>query len=683
MDERTQAEGQYQSLPLEGRIDLMRPRQEEQRKLPPAELAPAELAPAELVPAAPETSEKQDKEEMTLEEPHTPTMPTIRGTWQLDLPPGSPPRMHTLPTPAPHEIPSTPYMRARSLPPSMPPTPSPHPSAHDYPQSMTTEQVTGQELFSPPPDSRIHEVSLHPQPEEQQEQPHDRHHRHPHPKDQRHRQQQQQAQQPQLPHHHRQEERPRPSSPPLVTWNPAIEPPPKDPPPVFAFPVDTYFPNIWDQQPSGHPDDAHQWGSSSPDSSTFFKEPTPSEIPETLVRQGHYRGVTGEQEPGASPSPDRTKVKRVFPWEDKPRHLPGRLFPSSESPLPGAFLVPGSPGSPERHPSHAPSIPSPLVGLPSTLNYTNVWDAVPSIQRYASRLVRPSPSPQLLAPAFEVGRRRRGDTFRSWSERAEVSSRDGDDEDNADESEEADVAESPRWTGDSGSETGSSRRRSSSLRTLVRPRKEYVSVGVQTDTREMRCQAVQVDLISPPVHPPQYFPRPSPNGMHPVPPPNPSVPFKPTVMLDTSTEPEPMTTTPPLSTRQFPQSSIPSRSRPSHESMYPASPTRSPLVPTASPLPKLSPQTMTPPRSMLHTVPSSSVRTLDSPSIASPLSSVGPLSPPEGLPVPLPPRKGSRVWDPARGVELLRRGSEEVLARFLKMGSTWEEDVTTVHGTQH
>ncbi|EEB97150.1 hypothetical protein MPER_03587 [Moniliophthora perniciosa FA553] len=35
-------------------------------------------------------------------------------------------------------------------------------------------------------------------------------------------------------------------------------------------------------------------------------------------------------------------------------------------------------------------------------------------------------------------------------------------------------------------------------------------------------------------------------------------------------------------------------------------------------------------------------------------------------------RKSGRVWDPARGVELFKRGSEEVLARFLKMGS-WEE----------
>ena len=36
---------------------------------------------------------------------------------------------------------------------------------------------------------------------------------------------------------------------------------------------------------------------------------------------------------------------------------------------------------------------------------------------------------------------------------------------------------------------------------------------------------------------------------------------------------------------------------------------------------------------------------------------------------PVQPRRGSRVWDPARGVDVFKRGSEEVLARFLRMGS--------------
>lgn len=36
-------------------------------------------------------------------------------------------------------------------------------------------------------------------------------------------------------------------------------------------------------------------------------------------------------------------------------------------------------------------------------------------------------------------------------------------------------------------------------------------------------------------------------------------------------------------------------------------------------------------------------------------------------------RRGGRVWDPARGVDVFKRDSEEVLARFLRMGS-FEED---------
>lgn len=35
-------------------------------------------------------------------------------------------------------------------------------------------------------------------------------------------------------------------------------------------------------------------------------------------------------------------------------------------------------------------------------------------------------------------------------------------------------------------------------------------------------------------------------------------------------------------------------------------------------------------------------------------------------------RKGSRVWDPARGVESFKRGSAEALTKFLKMGSREE-----------
>jgi hypothetical protein len=60
-------------------------------------------------------------------------------------------------------------------------------------------------------------------------------------------------------------------------------------------------------------------------------------------------------------------------------------------------------------------------------------------------------------------------------------------------------------------------------------------------------------------------------------------------------------------------------------------------------------------------------------SLGSPASSLGPLSPADGQPISTPVRKAGRVWDPARGVDLVKRGSEEVLARFLRMGP-WDHD---------
>ena len=55
-------------------------------------------------------------------------------------------------------------------------------------------------------------------------------------------------------------------------------------------------------------------------------------------------------------------------------------------------------------------------------------------------------------------------------------------------------------------------------------------------------------------------------------------------------------------------------------------------------------------------------------------STTGPLETPEGTPLMGPMRKSGRVWDPARGVDVFKRSSEEVLARFLRSGSFDEED---------
>lgn len=56
----------------------------------------------------------------------------------------------------------------------------------------------------------------------------------------------------------------------------------------------------------------------------------------------------------------------------------------------------------------------------------------------------------------------------------------------------------------------------------------------------------------------------------------------------------------------------------------------------------------------------------------SPATSVS-LITPENTPI-MPVRKGGRVFDPSRGVDIFKRSSEEVLARFLRMGSFEEEE---------
>jgi glycogenin glucosyltransferase len=73
----------------------------------------------------------------------------------------------------------------------------------------------------------------------------------------------------------------------------------------------------------------------------------------------------------------------------------------------------------------------------------------------------------------------------------------------------------------------------------------------------------------------------------------------------------------------------------------------------------------------LHRLPPSSIsRTFSSDTASSPSSAGPPISPTDTRPIH---RAGGRVWDPARGVEIFKKGSEEVLSRFLKMGS-WEEE---------
>jgi glycogenin glucosyltransferase len=419
----------------------------------------------------------------------------------------------------------------------------------------------------------------------------------------------------------------RPISPPLMAWNPAVEPPPNTAP-VSSFPVSTYYPNVWDQSLQYLSD-----SSSSRDMSSLFAIPPPSRIPDRLVQEKHYVNVVGEDKSGETPSPDRGKIKAVFPWEDKPRLTPGRIFPSTDSPPPGQFLLPAvdtpspSASSPLRlSPTQLYASSSPPSGFPPTFSYANVWDSVPSIQKYASRLVRPPQNvpPPPLAPAFDLGesRRRESALFRNWHE-SEESSVDGDDED----------------TGDEGGAAPPSRQRSRSGSFATAPypggkskkKKEYRSQGVQTIPKETKDQSVQVAVLTDAMvadrslkdpdrrleDVPKLSPLGSPTGLR-----------------------SPRYTSPRGSSTNLAES---------------------------TPRPTLYKQKQA---ASQRITPTSVARAISSDTPSSPSSAGPPISPADARPTR---RAGGRVWDPARGVEIFKKGSEEVLSRFLKMGS-WEDE---------
>ncbi|KAF8481440.1 hypothetical protein JB92DRAFT_1705884 [Gautieria morchelliformis] len=491
-------------------------------------------------------------------------------------------RMTTLPTPGPHELPPTPVIRGHSLPPETP----------------THARPGVQDLFYATPD---HERL---QPQIQRSSP---------LLDLRSRSMSPGHSVPPLRH----------ASPPLVSWNPAVEAPPSIPPPASRFPEDTYFPNAWDAQSRDQPVPEDNGG--------LFPVPSAPSIPETLINDGLYQAVIGrprpeepprydeeiqQQDPPSPeaqstqdshpvhqpthPQPDRSKVATVFPWEEKPRHAPVRFYPRTDSPPPGhPFIQPHTPALKLNLPPPPGRVPPPtsLPGFPRTTTYANAWDVVPSIQRYASRLAgRPAPLPARLTPDIGPTRKRGGatanvDEYRSWQDMVEVSSRDADDED---EDEDEDGS-SPNHGGRSGRSEKTGERRS------------YRGRGVQTVPKHTKNQSVQV---------------PNTGGKQ--------------VTWSAS------------------QSTVPE------------------LSPTAR-------------------VVASGTSVVDAKlekEAISPPSSTGPLSPPEGAPVrpgtqlnAAPgPRPVGRTFDPARGVEVFKKGSEEVLAKFLKIGS-WEEDTATGTGS--
>ncbi|ETW87037.1 glycosyltransferase family 8 protein [Heterobasidion irregulare TC 32-1] len=711
-------EGEYMRLPLEGRLDLMRPRSD-----------PTPAPVAEPGPSAELEGERTPQQKQSYFDAVGPSTPVAHRS-QFSVTGDSPPRMYTLPTPGPDELPPAPHPHALSLPPSAPVTPTPsrssstymppqidpaspwHPREPDYSQENQgqpySEQLQAQGhpqyyIQRPIIESPRYHSQAHHQAEPSQ------------PSDVPPERRQQLRQQPETPthepsryydHEHRQppppREPPRPRSPPMLTWNPAIEPPPKDAP-ISNFPTDTYFPNVWDRSTDSFGTPTGSLHSPTPPSSALFSLPPPGQIPERLLREGHYTNVLGDQS-DTTPSPDRKKVRSVFPWETKPRHMPGRVFPSTDSPPPGTFMTTSSSGapspslvsSPVQPVAHSPLVMhSPLSGLPSSFMYTNAWDSIPSIQKYASKLVRPvQPPARPLAPAFDLieSRKRENSLFKSEWEESGESSVDGDDEDTGDEEERK---EELKRRSRAGSISGKGKK------------KEYRMVGVQTVPKETRNQGVQVAFL--PVPPDADRLAKDKEGRLAmgsrvrgvITPPMGRREWSPMAMSDASS---PVTTTAGAFMPAHLADTVPSGTK----KLSPlGSPTglRSPRMYTS---PRGSPKGSSvnlvgavgsPPRLQLRAPMSPVVRTISSDATSSSSSSAGPpqsprleslrpdsprpdsprldsprLDSPRNSTLNTPMRKtAARVWDPARGVEIFKKGSEEVLAKFLRMGS-WDEE---------
>ncbi|KAG1813286.1 nucleotide-diphospho-sugar transferase [Suillus subaureus] len=559
--DRSKGEGEYRSMPLEGRLDLMRPR-------PAKQMKPEDHDFHQTTPEPPDSNLNE-----VVVEPTTPVQQI--GSLSLD----SPVRWTTLPTPNGDEVPPAPQSRLLSL----PPTP-----LH----------------FVPSPSKLVVRLNQPKSPLSLQE---------------------------------RRIERLRATSPPLLSWNAAIEAPPKTISTPSAPPRDTYFPNVWDDSPCGNKGPGSSSRSSSsmssetdatstevisvqgdPSPQTLFSPPPVPEIPQMLLQLGHYRNVTGPTTDGGTtpPTPDRTKVKRVFPWEERLRVTPTRVFPEGEPRPQGSMFFqspprPALPSTPERKLSRefgAQPMPSPLAGFPS-LTSGNMWDAVPGIQKFGSKLARP-PGPTPLATAFENPKR-------PWEEKSEASSHDGDVEDEMDSDE------------DEGRRT-----------------------VTETDAKEMCTQSVQVSS--------EEDSRTHSGSMKKHWHPSSSLRVLPPVMNVAAGAEQTGLMSPAVSQVSTPRSSVSSAMMGSRETLLPPQTSGQPgeMTPraerSATPSPLSSP---------------SQLSSSESPTS----SSLGPASPAEGR-SPSTPSRTSRVWDPARGVELFKRGSEEVLARFLKISS--REDPT-------
>lgn len=187
----------------------------------------------------------------------------------------------------------------------------------------------------------------------------------------------------------------RPASPPKLDWDPARSSPPRESHMQMRQQIDTHYGNAWEQ----------------PRQNSQRFEPPPSYPTPPPSTHEWYKDVMKNP-------PDASAVKPVFPWESVDS-TPKRSF---DQPAPSS------------EPAQAPITPQPeLASMSRMAQFTNAWDDVPGINKYARFVERrfgggngksspktPPKSPGLTGPSRGGGggHHRKSSSTTSWAGKA-------------------------------------------------------------------------------------------------------------------------------------------------------------------------------------------------------------------------------------------------------------------------
>ncbi|KAI6031504.1 glycosyltransferase family 8 protein [Pisolithus microcarpus] len=209
----------------------------------------------------------------------------------------------------------------------------------------------------------------------------------------------------------------------LLQWDSAV-PSPKNLTPS-TFQMTTYFSNTLGRYGTGSGNLTPLYPPIGRGRAELPEEPAAVNKSHLLLRQGSYHNVMRARSEEGSPIPNPTKVKRIFSWEERD-FSPKRVFPEDKL-SPSVTISPQHPSTttttpytPNRKFTAQPAKPSPLGEI---FQKANAWDYAPNGWKFSPK-AHPGPSKPLV-PASRL----RQTKFRQL---LEVESQDADVEDECD-----------------------------------------------------------------------------------------------------------------------------------------------------------------------------------------------------------------------------------------------------------